>query len=139
MVRVGPAGPNPPVMPAQAVPASPIAVGLSWNTPGSADAAGQSPRPEANGVPHEGTRVMVLRVTGLTLSGGVEVLTIWSEAGRPVWPTVTAGGKVGTTPKPTPALAGPAVTTSVAVTMVRTPTRRVTSRGRHARAPTRRG
>jgi hypothetical protein len=127
------------VVPAQAVPASPTAVGLSWNTPGSADAAGQSPGPVANGVPHEGTRVMAVRVTGLRLSGGVELLTICSEAGRPVWPTVTAAGKVGVTPKPTPALAGPAVTTRVAATMVRTPTRRVTRRGRHARAPTRSG
>ena len=34
--------------------------------------------------------------------GGVEDL---EEAGRPVWPTVTIDGKVGVTPKPTPAKA----------------------------------
>ena len=90
--------------PAHAVPTSPTPMVLSRNTPGSAFATGQlEPTMKA---PHVGTKVMTARVTLPTFSGGVELLVMLSETGRPVWPTVTSAGKVGTTPKPTPADAG---------------------------------
>ena len=72
------------IWPAHAVPASPTAVGLSWNTPGSAEAGGQSPAPTKLVVPQEGTRFRLLMVTLPALSGGVEVLATWIDAGRPV-------------------------------------------------------
>ena len=112
------------VMPAHAVPASPTPVGESWKTPGSANAGGQSPEPLPNDVPQAGTSDMAgrpgntaLMVSGSTLSGGVEALRIWRLAGRPVSPTDTGEGKVGVTPRPTPALAGSIKPTKGAATI----------------------
>ncbi len=112
------------VCPAQAVPASPRAVALSANTPGSAEAAGQSPLPTNEVVPQDGTRSIAVMVTLSALSGGVDALRIWREAGRLVWPTVTLDGKVGVTPKPTPAKAAGAAASAARTTPVLASARR---------------
>src|ERR1700761_2896975 len=94
------------IVPAHAVPAWPVPVGLMVNTPGSASAAGQSlvgATPKL--VPHAGTMSMVVMVTLEGRSAPLEVLVIVKLAGTLVWPTVTDVGNSGTTPKPTPAKA----------------------------------
>ena len=118
--------------PAHAVPASPTAEGLSRKTLGSG--VGQSPPPVPKGVPQLGTRVIELMTTGFTLSGGVEAFRNSTLAGRPVWPTVTTDGNVGTTEKPTPAAAGPMATNGAAMhTMTAARAAAVRERGRPVR------
>ena len=79
------------MMPSHAVPASPTPVGESWKTPGSANAAGQSPEPLPNDVPQDGTSEMAGRPGNTALDGervdvvrrggGVEDLEAGRQAG----------------------------------------------------------
>lgn len=119
------------VVPAQPGRA-PMPVALSWNTPGSTEATGQSPLARA---PQAGTRVMAFSVTLPTLSLPLDRLGMSSDPGSPVWPTTTAVGQSGVAARPTPADAGLAMSTSDdAVTIAAAP-RAPRERLRLARAP----
>ena len=75
------------VVPAQAVPASPVPVGGEGTvkTPGSASAVGQSPVPTVGVVaPQAGTRLSSVSVTLPVLCVAVEALVTWIEAANPV-------------------------------------------------------
>jgi hypothetical protein len=80
-----------------------VAVALSWNTPGSRLVTGQSGCGVA--LPQLGTRVMDV-TRSLVESLPLELLEIVNEPARPVWPTKTGLGKLGTTLKETAAVAG---------------------------------
>jgi hypothetical protein len=54
-------------------------------------------------VPQLGTSVIAERVIFVADSGGVDTFVIDRLAGAPVWPTVSAPGRLGKAESPTPA------------------------------------
>ena len=114
------------VSPAHAVPACPTPVAPGTITPGSTAAGGQS-APTIAWVPQLGTNVIDVSVTFRFASGPFDWLVIVNVAGTPDWPTVNGDGRLGTTPKPTPAHADdadPNSTEHATRNPSRTPTRR---------------
>jgi hypothetical protein len=90
-------------VPAQAVPALPVPVGLRVKVPGSAIEPGSS-QPVSKGSEHDGANLMEVMVIGAVLSSGVELFCMSSEPATPVSPTVTVVGKVGVTDTAHPCL-----------------------------------